>query len=63
LKKKNIFEVGNMLSDIPRDPDKSIRAFENLKKLLSPGGQIVLVVGLGLNTQFEMSFKKQNNRI
>jgi hypothetical protein len=28
-----------------------------LKKLLSPDGQIVLVVDLGLNTQFEMSLR------
>ena len=43
--------------DKPRDPDKSIRAFENLKKLLAPGGRMVLVVGLGLYTQFESSLR------
>lgn len=43
--------------DMPRDPEKSVRAFENLKRLLSPGGQLVLVVGLGLNTQFEESLR------
>ena len=45
--------------DTPRDLGKSIRAFENLKKLLSQDGQIVLVVGLGLNTQFEMSVRSK----
>ena len=43
--------------DEPRDPDKSVRAFENLKKLLAPGGRMVLVVGLGLDTQFERSLR------
>jgi hypothetical protein len=43
--------------DMPRDPEKSIRAFGNLKKLLAPGGRIVLVVGLGLYTQFETSLR------
>jgi SAM-dependent methyltransferase len=43
--------------DKPRDPDKSMRAFENLKKLLAPGGRMVLVVGLGLYTQFESSLR------
>jgi SAM-dependent methyltransferase len=45
--------------DMPRDPEKSVRAFENLKRLLAPGGQLVLVVGLGLNSQFEMSLKSK----
>ena len=43
--------------DMPKDPEKSVRAFENLKRLLSPAGQLVLVVGLGLNTQFETSLR------
>jgi len=45
--------------DMPRDPEKSVRAFENLRRLLSPGGQLVLVVGLGLNTQFEKSLRNK----
>ena len=45
--------------DTPRDLGKSIRAFENLRKLLSPDGQIVLVVGVGLHTQFEMSVRSK----
>jgi len=43
--------------DMPRDPEKSVRAFENLKRLLPPGGRMVLVVGLGLDTQFERSLR------
>jgi hypothetical protein len=43
----------------PRNPEKSLRSLDNLKKHLSPDGQIVLVVGLGLNTQFEMSLRSK----
>ena len=43
----------------PRDPEKSLHSLDNLKKHLSPDGQIVLVVGLGLNTQFEMSLRSK----
>ena len=53
-------EVGGY--DMPRNPEKSVSAFEKLKRLLYPGGQLVLVVGPGLDTQFEMS-KNQNYRI
>ena len=44
-------------SESPKDPAKVIRAFENLKSLLSPGGQLVVVMGLGLNDQFDKSLR------
>ena len=44
-------------SESPKDPAKVIRAFESLKSLLSPGGQLVVVMGLGLNDQFDTSLR------
>ena len=41
----------------PRDPTKTIRALENLKTLLSPDGEIAVVMGLGINPEFDMSLK------
>jgi hypothetical protein len=39
----------------PRDPTKTVRALENLKSLLSPNGQIAVVMGLGINPAFDKS--------
>jgi hypothetical protein len=44
-------------SESPKEPAKITRAFENLRRLLSPGGQIVVVMGLGLNAQFDASLR------
>jgi len=44
-------------SESPKDPAKVIRAFESLKSLLSPGGQLVVVMGLGLHDQFDTSLR------
>ena len=41
--------------ELPRDPTKTIRALENLKTLLSPGGEIAVVMGLGINPEFDTS--------
>jgi hypothetical protein len=39
----------------PRDPTKTTRALENLKTLLSPDGEIAVVMGLGINPEFDKS--------
>lgn len=39
----------------PRDPTKTVRALGNLKSLLSPNGQIAVVMGLGINPAFDNS--------
>jgi SAM-dependent methyltransferase len=37
----------------PRDPLKVLHAIENLKRLLSPGGQMIVTIGLGYNTELD----------
>jgi hypothetical protein len=39
----------------PRDPTKTICALQNLKTLLSPGGEIAVAMGLGINPEFDKS--------
>jgi hypothetical protein len=46
-------------SETSKEPAKIIRAFENLKSLLSPGGQLIVVMGLGLNDQFDRSLENK----
>ena len=45
-------------SEIPEDPMKIIRAIENLKRLLAPGGQILAVLGLGYNPHIDNLLSK-----
>jgi SAM-dependent methyltransferase len=40
-------------SESPRETLKIVRAYENLKSLLSPGGQLILVVALQFNLEFD----------
>ena len=39
----------------PRDSTKIIRALENLKTILSPAGEIAVVMGLGINPELDTS--------
>jgi hypothetical protein len=41
-----------------KDPDKSVRAFNHLKSLLSPGGMIVLSIPLGWNPDIDQHIEK-----
>ena len=43
----------------PRDPTKTIRALKHLKTLLSPGGVIAVVMGLGINPEFDISLQNK----
>lgn len=52
-----LVEVG--VSEYPKDPSKIIRTVENLRTFLSPGGQIVVVMGLGFNPQFDKSLENK----
>src|SRR5919199_2850055 len=45
-------------SEIPEDPMKIIRAIQNLKRLLAPGGQILAIVGLGYNPHMDNLLSK-----
>ena len=37
----------------PRDPMKTLHAINNLKNILAPGGQLILALGLGYNTEMD----------
>ena len=43
----------------PKDPTKTIRALKNLRTLLTSGGQIAVVIGLGINPEFDMSLESK----
>jgi hypothetical protein len=43
----------------PKDPTKTKRALKNLKTLLASGGQIAVVIGLGINPEFDMSLESK----
>jgi hypothetical protein len=43
----------------PKDPTKTIRALKNLRTLLTLGGQIAVVMGLGINPEFDMSLESK----
>jgi SAM-dependent methyltransferase len=40
-------------SEMPEEPMKVLKAIQNLKRILAPGGQIVAVVGLGYNPHMD----------
>ena len=42
----------------PRDPQKVLRALDNLGKLLAPGGQMVVTFPLGYNKNLDKFLKK-----
>lgn len=48
-------EVG--LKEVPSDPVKSLIAFENLKSILSNGGQMVIVHGMGVNLDMDNAIR------
>jgi hypothetical protein len=39
--------------ETPQDPLKVLPAIENLKRLLAPGGQMVVTIGLAYNTELD----------
>ena len=41
----------------PRDPNKVLHAINNLKRLLAPGGQLVVALGLGYNLGMDGQLK------
>ena len=43
----------------PRDPTKTTRALENLKTLLSPDGEMAVVLNLGINPEFDKSLENK----
>ena len=45
-------------SEMPEDPMKVIRAIQNLKRILAPGGQILVIVGLGYNPHMDNLLSK-----
>jgi SAM-dependent methyltransferase len=45
-------------SEVPEEPTKILRAIENLKRILAPGGQIIVIVGLGYNPQMDNLLNK-----
>ena len=45
-------------SEIPEDPTKIIRAIQNLKRILGPGGQILVIIGLGYNPHMDNLLSK-----
>jgi hypothetical protein len=46
------------LDESPREPTKGIRAMQNLKRLLSPGGRMVVLHVLGHNYEMDELLKK-----
>ena len=44
--------------ETPRDPNKIIRALANMNNLLNHGGRIVVVLGLGYNTDLDSHLKE-----
>lgn len=39
--------------EVPQDPPKILRAIDNLKNILAPGGKIVIAIGWGWNQYFD----------
>lgn len=56
----SIVTIGHVgWNESPKDPTKFIRAIENLKRILSVSGQLVVVMGLGINPSFDSSLESK----
>lgn len=49
--------------ETPKEPEKAIRAIENLKKCLNPGGKIVFTVPLGQNPHLDNLIRNKEIKI